>query len=313
MSSNNNSNPPTGVNSALPTTNNNNNLISLTSNQLLPVSSSNNSVSPTSTQSSITLGPLYGSLPNGIRIIERTVDGAFWPAELILDLGKANWFEWNRKLKLLVLQHGLKPWLEGTLPCPDPLVSADAHYIWTHNDDVLSGFILGHISTVDVIHVESCQCTTAHDLFVTLRTLHENHGTHTQISLLMKALEIRFSHDTPLRDTLAEVRGYYRRITAMGKITDDVIFTVILLHSMSGHFTHLQQAVQNMAQLPNFNSDMVAKRILDEDALIRRRLELGQPANPTAHLSLSNQSASPIAALNSRQRRPQADQFQLLM
>jgi hypothetical protein len=55
-------------------------------------------------------------------------------------------------------------------------------------------------------------------------------------ALLMKALEIRLSYDTPLRDTLAEVRSYYRRITAMGtKIADDDIFTAILLHSMSDH------------------------------------------------------------------------------
>jgi hypothetical protein len=158
MSSNNNSNPPTGINSAPPPTikNSNNNSISLDSNQLLPVSSSNNSsVSPTSTQSSITLGPLFGSLPNGIRISKLTIEGASWPAELILDLGKANWLEWSRKLHLLDLEHGLRPWLDGTLPCPDPLVSADAHYVWTHNDDALSGFILDHISTTDFYHVES--------------------------------------------------------------------------------------------------------------------------------------------------------------
>jgi hypothetical protein len=50
-------------------------------------------------------------------------------------------------------------------------------------------------------------------------------------------LEIRLSYDNPLRDTLAEVRSYYHRITAMGPIKDDDIqvFTVILLHSMSDH------------------------------------------------------------------------------
>ena len=95
----------------------------------------------------------------------------------------------------------------------------------------------------------------------------------------MKALEIRLSDDTPLCDTLAEMRSYYRRITNIGKIKDDDIFTVILLRSMSDRFTHLQQAVQTMTHLPNFNSEMVAKCILDEDALIRGRRKFCRPAS----------------------------------
>ncbi|KAN0113436.1 hypothetical protein V8E52_007717 [Russula decolorans] len=130
--------------------------------------------------------------------------------------------------------------LEGTLPCPDPLVSADAYYVWTHNDDAsaLTGFILDHISTSDFDHVRVESCTTAHDLFVNLRNLlsMQTMAPILRSALLMKALEIRLSYDTPLRDTLAEVRSYYRRITAMGtKIADDDIFTAILLHSMSDH------------------------------------------------------------------------------
>ena len=79
-----------------------------------------------------------------------------------------------------------------------------------------------------------------------MRALHETQGRHTQISLLMKVLDIRLSYDsdTPLHDTLAEMRSYYRRITPIGKIKDDDIFTIILLRSMCSHFTHLQQAVR---------------------------------------------------------------------
>ena len=68
--------------------------------------------------------------------------------------------------------------------------------------------------------------------------------TYTHIRLLMKALEIRLTHDKPIQDTLTEVlQSYWRRITAKGEIKDDFIFIVILLHSMSDHFTHLQQAI----------------------------------------------------------------------
>jgi hypothetical protein len=148
--------------------------------------------------------------------------------------------------------------------------------------------------------------TTSHDLFVTLRTLHAKYGTYTQIGLLMKVLEIRLGYDSPLRDTLAEVRSYCRRIIAMGKIKDDNIFTLTLLHPMSDHFTHLQQAVLNMTLLPDFNSEMGRQVYLG-----RRRADPLPPrttrtasSNPTAHQALSHSNQSAFAALNSRQRGP---------
>ena len=157
-----------------------------------------------------------------------------------------------------------------------------------HNDDTLSAFILHHVSPADINHTNSC--TSTHQLFECLRVLHENQGVYAQISLLINALDVCLSYDTSLRDTLSELRSYYQRIIAMGKIKDNDIFAAILLHSMSGNFLHLQQSVQNITHLLNFNSKMIVKRILEEDALIRRRKELGQWANPNDHVILSSQT-----------------------
>ena len=150
--------------------------------------------------------------------------------------------------------------------------------------------MLQHISTADIDHTQGCM--TAHTLFTCLQTLHENQGAYAQITLFMKALELHLSYDTPLRDTLAEVQNYHRRIIAMGKIKeDDDILTALLLHTMSSpEFIHLQQSVQNLTYLLNFNSEMIAKRIHDEDALIHRRKEMNQPANPN-NISLPTQTA----------------------
>jgi hypothetical protein len=142
---------------------------------------------------------------------------ASWPSDLILDLSKANWLERSHALSLAVRECGLRPWLEGSLPCPDPAVSPGAHYVWMQNDDALGAFMLRHVSTSDVVHTGTEARTTAHDLFIRLRTLHENQGAHAQITLFMKALQLRLRYDTPLRDTVAELRGYHRRIIAMGE------------------------------------------------------------------------------------------------
>jgi hypothetical protein len=234
------------------------------------VTSSSNLSPLSATPSSVNLGPLHGALPNGIRITERTMESASWPTDLILDLGKANWVEWSRKLDLLVRQCGLRPWLEGTIPCPNRTASPDAHYIWMQNDDALAAFMQDRVSSADIDNALGYSC--AHDLFTRLRTLHEHQCTIAQISLLIKAFDITLSYEKPLRDTLAEMRTYYRRIIMMGKIKDDDIFCAILLHSMRTNFTHLQNFVlQTLTQLPQFNSEMIAKLILDEDYLIRRQ------------------------------------------
>ena len=157
-----------------------------------------------------------------------------------------------------------------------------------HNNDALSAFILCHVSPMDIDHTNLC--TSAHQLFECLRVLHKNQGAYAQISLLIKALDVCLSYDTSLKDTLSELHSYYQPIVAMGKIKDNNIFAAILLHSMSGDFLHLQQSVQNMTHLPNFNSKMIAKWILEEDAFIRRHKELGQQANPNDHVILSSQT-----------------------
>ena len=148
--------------------------------------------------------------------------------------------------------------------------------------------MLCRVLPADFDHTHSC--TFASQLYECLRVLHENQGAYAQISLLIKALDIRLSYETPLRDTLSELRSYYQRIIAMGKIKDDNIFAAILLHSMSDDFVHLQQSIQNMTHLPNFNSEMIAKCILDEDTLICCRKELGQCANPNDPVTLTSQT-----------------------
>jgi hypothetical protein len=80
-----------------------------------------------------------------------------------LDLGKANWVEWERTLTLVARQSGLHPWLDGSISLPNESISPDAHWVWMQNDDTLSAFMLSHVSTSDLDHAASCK--TAHELF----------------------------------------------------------------------------------------------------------------------------------------------------
>ncbi|KAI0273169.1 hypothetical protein BGY98DRAFT_936381 [Russula aff. rugulosa BPL654] len=189
----------------------------------------------------------------------------------------------------------LARWL---LPCPDATVAPGDYFIWKRNDGALRYFIQSHVSPADVHLIELLP--TAHLMFDTLRSKHEQQGTFAQINLLLKALQIQLTREKPIRDSIAEMRTYYRRIVAMGKPKEDDIFAVILLNSMDKHLGPLQQTVNSMSSSsPNFNSEMIVSYLLATDNLVRHRVELGYPANPYT-LSSSLAPSSAFAAISSR-------------
>ncbi len=297
-----NLNPPSNSNNSSSPTN--------SASQPLVNQSGNNSISPPTAKSTtninstppapptVTTGQQSGTLPDGITISERALDVSSWPADLILDLGKSNWMEWSQKLTILVMKQGFAFYLDGSLPCPDYSVSPDAYLVWHHNDDVLRGFILERVSLADVHHIDCL--STSHLMFEALRNQHEEQGPYTRVALILKAWEIQFTYETPLRDTLAELRNYHRRIIATGELTEDDIFAAILLRSMNKDFGHLRRSVEEMTIMLGFSSEIIARRILQEDELIRRRVAAGYPANPnTAPLP----SRSAFAAVSNRRPR----------
>jgi hypothetical protein len=182
-----------------------------------------------------------------------------WPADLILDLDKSNWLEWSRRLSLLALSHGLKKWLDGSFPCPDEKTADDAHFVWMRNDGVLRALIQSHVSLHDAHAIELLP--TSHLMFEKLRSIHGH-----RLQLLLKALQIRFSHDTPFRDTLAEVETIANHIIAMGQLSDDDIRSMLILNALNKNFGPLQCSIISLVNSPNFSSEMIAKHVLDEDA-----------------------------------------------
>ena len=241
-------------------------------------------------------GSHFGITSNGIQLTVCSLSGYTWPAELILNLGKSNWIEWSDELHLLILQQGLNPWLDGSLACPDPSTSADANYIWHCNDGALRAFILGHISTADK-HIAH-PMTIAHLMYEKLKSHHEQQGTFAQINLLLKVLQIEFTYNTPIRDTVMTLHTFYQRIDTKGKLQGKDIFSVLLLNTMNKHFGPIQQSINMLSSMSLITAEMIAKRMLDEDALVLRRVEKGQPANPYT-LSPSISSSSAFMAMSS--------------
>jgi hypothetical protein len=174
----------------------------------------------------MTSGSHFSITLSGIRLTVCTLTGTAWPEDLILDLGKSNWSEWSRKLSLIILQQGFEPWLNGSLPCPDATAATEANFIWTCNDGALRGFIQDCVSPADEHLIQPL--ATAHLMFEALKAQHEQQGAFAQINLLLKGLQIEFTYEKSIRDTVSEMRTYYQRIAAMGQLKLDDVLSVLL-------------------------------------------------------------------------------------
>ena len=127
-----------------------------------------------------------------------------WPADLILDRRKSNWLEWDRRLNMIADQRCFTEYLDGTLPCPDPTLYAQSARNWKRSDRALRGFILEHISERD--YETASVHPISHDLYVALRTVHQNQGIHAQVRIMKEALDTRFSPNVPLSQTLDKLK-----------------------------------------------------------------------------------------------------------
>ena len=239
--------------------------------------------------------------PGNVVFSERTIADSSWPAELILDLSKTNWLEWSRRLSLLADRLYVSGYLDGTLGCPDVSAFPAAHHIWTGNDKSLRAFILERI-TPEEYDIAS-PFGTAHATFDGLRQRHEKLGLHAQINLLRKALDVYYEPGTPMLTTSKELRTLHDRITKMGKIDDDKLFTVLIINSLGRNYAQLQSSIHGMTDEPNFSSAVALKRIETEASLELRRAELtGQPSSIALSASPTTPKRNDVVCTNCKRR-----------
>ena len=122
-----------------------------------------------------------------------------WPKDLILDQVKGNWQEWDRRLRLVVDQRGFRPYLNGTLTCPDATLHPTAAYNWAISDVALRGFILEHVSDHDY-NIASVH-DNSHGVYTILRDSHQNQGPFAKIKVFKEVLSTKFVPDIPLTCT----------------------------------------------------------------------------------------------------------------
>ena len=171
-----------------------------------------------------------------------------WPATLILDKGKSNWEEWDRRLRLIADQRGFGPYLNSTLACPDPKMEPGNAYGWTISDAALHAFILEHVSYHEFDTASVHQ--SSHDVYTSLRNTHQKQGPYAQMKVIKEALASRFTPNAPLTCTFDQISMLHARLVKMGKLKDDQTLCIWVLNALCDHYPRLQTSVNDMLANP---------------------------------------------------------------
>lgn len=218
------------------------------------------------------------------------VNDPAWPENLRLDRDHANWNKWSRRLELLCLRLCLTDWLNPAFVPPDPTTDALGHRAYRLNDQSLRAFMLEHISQQDYKAV--CSLNSSHEIFAELRDRHEKLGAHAQILLVEQVMKIEFSPGTRIAQTWDAIDSLIDKAKAIGPLDYDKLKAAVVIKALGRHYEQLQSSIQSITKQDNFSLKDVAKRLLEEDELIRNREAQGLVPSISA---LASQTSAPRA------------------
>jgi hypothetical protein len=156
-----------------------------------------------------------------------------WPSTLKLDLNANNWRDWDCQLEdtLAMASGSLYRYPVGLEPIPDAAIEPRTHRNWIDNDHAILHCIKTNCSNTEHDLLDGFKtCQAAYSF---LSQCHQKQGIFPQILLLQEALGVRYSHAIPYSDTTNQLRSIKDRIVAMGCMTDDHLFCVLILNAHS--------------------------------------------------------------------------------
>jgi hypothetical protein len=156
-----------------------------------------------------------------------------WKEEDKLALEKGNYRPWAKKVYATIgLQSGTTHWLDPSELCPSFKMYPHAHRIWQDNDVAIRSFL--SLTCVSSEHTYVEACTSAADMWATIRTRHTKHGPLDQVNRLCTAMGIQFADDPDSwAATLDRISELNKAVWASEAPTAKGIHTVLLLHALA--------------------------------------------------------------------------------
>ena len=137
---------------------------------------------------------------------------------------------------------------------------------------------------------------SCHDLYIALRAVHQNQGIHAQVRVMKEALDIRFTPNIPLSQTLDKLKRLHKRFVAMGRLDDDKLMIIYIMNALGDSYAALQSTINGMLENTSLTSLDVENKVLQEEDLISYREKDNAPSENTALAAVTNKCERPLCA-----------------
>lgn len=104
---------------------------------------------------------------------------AFTEVGELLDSKAENWFGWSQSMYNLFDLYDVREYVQGEVPCPDPVRDPVGAENWHYNDTCAQILITGNIAATEKVYINGCP--SAHRMWHNLQTIYEPPGHHIDL------------------------------------------------------------------------------------------------------------------------------------
>ena len=168
-----------------------------------------------------------------------------WPTDApVLSLVDRNFNTWDRHLETVLGCYGsLADHLVPSYISPDPALFLTSANNWRMNDRTVHSFMSARLDESELDFIWDYRTKPTAVLYAALHKRYTQLGPVSQVARVKEALSLQFSHQTPLADTITQIKRANEAIWAMGPLETDTFLSLLLIHTLSDQFPNLAAAV----------------------------------------------------------------------
>ena len=187
---------------------------------------------------------------------------------VVLDCAKSNWGDWKENITSGLKICHLWCYLAGDLKLTD-IADPISRSNFKANEQAVMAFLRTKAVREEQRFMDQYAGKSAKELWDGLCERHEKStGAYAQAQLLQELFTVRYAPDERYSITTNRILDLVERIFRIGIPKADVLATIAMLNSMSGHLQHLQSQIGTALTSDDYGSVDIVRRLDLEQQLV---------------------------------------------
>ena len=150
-------------------------------------------------------------------------------------LNDLNWTVWQKEVQYLLSMCDVAPYVAGEINRPDPQKDPKLVNTWDYNNNYARILLTNNIDEDQKVHIN--QCTTSHEIWESLRAIHDIQGSQTAITYLRNIMHsIVHREDTNISDHCMNMKRNWIQMNQSAADPkyriDDALFKLVVMSSL---------------------------------------------------------------------------------